>query len=102
MKPGLVKVGPPDTNRNLTCVSVESSDVIRGERGCGPPGRRCGMGKRKERSERRDDRSGTSGARDRRLELQLLAYTAMHPEDLSSEEMTFLRIRFGQLVRRLA
>jgi len=35
-------------------------------------------------------------------EILLLTYTAMHPEDLSNEEMTFLRIRFGQLVRRLA
>lgn len=54
------------------------------------------------RKEQRDDRREEPGARDRAMEIQLLAYTAMHPEDLSSEEMTFLRIRFGQLVRRLA
>ena len=56
----------------------------------------------RKRTEARERRHEVPASEDRATEIQLLAYTAMHPEDLSAEEMTFLRIRFGQLVRRLA
>jgi len=48
-----------------------------------------------------DERTVLVRHEDDMTEMQLLAFTAMHPQDLTGEELLFLRFRFEELKRRL-